>query len=47
MPYLVSILLAAFLVFGFAPQGLPAQLKPIFLNYENHEDMTLLHSWGS
>ena len=36
MPFIVSILLAAFLTFGFSPQDLPAQAKPDFSNYEYH-----------
>jgi len=34
MPFIVSIFLAAFFVFGFSPQDLPAQAKPDFSNYE-------------
>jgi len=36
MPYIVSIFLGAFLIFGFSPQGLPAQTKPNLSNYEYH-----------
>ena len=34
MPFIVSIFLAAFLIFGFNPRDLPAQAKPDFSNYE-------------
>jgi len=36
MHYIVFISLAAFLVFGYSPQNLPAQTKPNLSNYEYH-----------